>query len=71
MLKEFLAGNEYGYLPLVGMAAFLVVFALVVVRVLIGWRQGQSLDYVASLPLEEDGARPLGRDSELEGDDRR
>lgn len=52
MYKQFFSGMEWTFLPLFALAVFLVVFAVVVLRVLVIQKRS-DLDVVAALPLHE------------------
>ena len=54
MFAEFYAESPLLFWPLVGLVIFLVSFAAVMVYVLVGLRDKQKVDYLASLPLESD-----------------
>jgi cytochrome c oxidase cbb3-type subunit 4 len=60
MFTEFLASGDLLVLPIFAMGIFLSVFAGVVVWVSLGLRRGASLDRIASMPLDEEGAPPDG-----------
>lgn len=57
MIRQLLAQSPLLALPILGLLIFVGVFSLVVVRVL--RRDGEEVDAMSRLPLEEDdGARP-------------
>jgi hypothetical protein len=54
MFQEFFARSELLRLPLIGMILCFFAFVGVVVRVYVGLRHGESVDHLASMPLEDD-----------------
>ncbi len=57
MFQAYFQGSTLLLLPLVGLILCFFAFTAVVIRVYLGYRRGESVDRVASLPLE-DGPTP-------------
>jgi hypothetical protein len=69
MFQEFLSRSELLRLPLIGMVLCFAAFIGILVRQYIGFKHGESVDHLASLPLDDDrsagGSTQTGRTSIL------
>ena len=54
MYHDFLANSRLMVLPLIGLFLCFFAFVGIVVRLYVGMRHGESMDHIASLPLEDD-----------------